>query len=201
MDIFVQTYIMLNIILFGKPGSGKGTQAEFIKEKYELVHISTGDLFRQNIKNQTNLGKLAQKYMINGDLVPDNVTIGMLKAEIDSNNNSNGYLFDGFPRTVDQAISLDNYLYGKKLKIDLTISIDVKDEILIERILNRGLTSGREDDQDKIKIKNRFDEYNSKTSFLEQYYKNQNKFKIIDGYGNIEEVTKRLYNEIDEFIF
>tara|TARA_B100001029_G_C15017157_1_gene428109 strand:- start:206 stop:784 length:579 start_codon:yes stop_codon:yes gene_type:complete len=192
---------MLNIILFGKPGSGKGTQAEFIKEKYELVHISTGDLFRQNIKNQTNLGKLAQKYMINGDLVPDNVTIGMLKAEIDSNNNSNGYLFDGFPRTVDQAISLDNYLYGKKLKIDLTISIDVKDEILIERILNRGLTSGREDDQDKIKIKNRFDEYNSKTSFLEQYYKNQNKFKIIDGYGNIEEVTKRLYNEIDEFIF
>ncbi len=200
MDIFVQTYIMLNIILFGKPGSGKGTQAEFIKEKYELVHISTGDLFRQNIKNQTNLGKLAQKYMINGDLVPDNVTIGMLKAEIDSNNNSNGYLFDGFPRTVDQAISLDNYLDGKKLKIDLTISIDVKDEILIERILNRGLTSGREDDQDKIKIKNRFDEYNSKTSFLEQYYKSQNKFKIIDGYGNIEEVTKRLYNEIDEFI-
>ena len=201
MDIFVQTYIMLNIILFGKPGSGKGTQAEFIKEKYELVHISTGDLFRQNIKNQTNLGKLAQNYIINGDLVPDNVTVGMLKAEIDSNNNSNGYLFDGFPRTVDQAISLDNYLYGKKLKIDLTISIDVKDEILIERILNRGLTSGREDDQDKIKIKNRFDEYNSKTSFLEQYYKNQNKFKIIDGYGNIEEVTKRLYNEIDEFIF
>ena len=201
MDIFVQTYIMLNIILFGKPGSGKGTQAEFIKEKYELVHISTGDLFRQNIKNQTNLGKLAQNYIINGDLVPDNVTVGMLKAEIDSNNNSNGYLFDGFPRTVDQAISLDNYLDSKKLKIDLTISIDVKDEILIERILNRGLTSGREDDQDKIKIKNRFDEYNSKTSFLEQYYKNQNKFKIIDGYGNIEEVTKRLYNEIDEFIF
>ena len=201
MDIFVQTYIMLNIILFGKPGSGKGTQAEFIKEKYELVHISTGDLFRQNIKNQTNLGKLAQNYIINGDLVPDNVTVGMLKAEIDSNNNSNGYLFDGFPRTVDQAISLDNYLDSKKLKIDLTISIDVKDEILIQRILNRGLTSGREDDQDKIKIKNRFDEYNSKTSFLEQYYKNQNKFKIIDGYGNIEEVTKRLYNEIDEFIF
>ena len=192
---------MLNIILFGKPGSGKGTQAEFIKEKYELVHISTGDLFRQNIKNQTNLGKLAQNYIINGDLVPDNVTVGMLKAEIDSNNNSNGYLFDGFPRTVDQAISLDNYLDSKKLKIDLTISIDVKDEILIQRILNRGLTSGREDDQDKIKIKNRFDEYNSKTSFLEQYYKNQNKFKIIDGYGNIEEVTKRLYNEIDEFIF
>ena len=152
---------MLNIILFGKPGSGKGTQAEFIKEKYELVHISTGDLFRQNIKNQTNLGKLAQNYIINGDLVPDNVTVGMLKAEIDSNNNSNGYLFDGFPRTVDQAISLDNYLDSKKLKIDLTISIDVKDEILIQRILNRGLTSGREDDQDKIKIKNRFDEYNS----------------------------------------
>ncbi len=200
MDIFVQNYIMLNIILFGKPGSGKGTQAEFIKEKYKLVHISTGEIFRQNISNQTDLGKLAQKYMNNGDLVPDNVTIGMLKAEVDSNINSKGFLFDGFPRTVDQAISLDNYLQNKKLKIDLTIAIDVKDDILIERILNRGLTSGRKDDQDEIKIKNRFDEYNSKTSFLEDYYKNKNIFKIVDGFGKIDEVTKRLYNEIEEFI-
>ena len=200
MDIFVQIYIMINIVLFGKPGSGKGTQAEFIKEKYKLVHISTGDLFRQNIKNQTDLGKLAQKYMNNGDLVPDNVTIGMLKLEVESNSNANGFLFDGFPRTVDQAISLDNYLEKKKLKIDLTIAIEVEDVILIERILNRGLTSGRKDDQDEIKIKNRFDEYNSKTSFLEEYYKNQNKFKIVDGFGNIKKVTKRLYNEIDELI-
>tara|TARA_B100001778_G_scaffold1116_1_gene996 strand:- start:252 stop:827 length:576 start_codon:yes stop_codon:yes gene_type:complete len=191
---------MLNIILFGKPGSGKGTQAEFIKEKYELVHISTGDLFRENIKNQTELGKLAQKYMNNGDLVPDTVTIGMLKSEVESNINANGFLFDGFPRTVDQAVSLDKFLDNKKLRIDLTIAIDVKEEILIERILNRGLTSGRKDDQDKIKIKNRFDEYNSKTSLLEDYYKNQNKYKIIDGYGNIEEITKRLYNQIDQFI-
>lgn len=200
MDIFVQIYTMLNIILFGKPGSGKGTQAEFIKEKYELVHISTGDLFRQNIKNQTELGKLAQRYMNNGDLVPDTVTIGMLKSEVESNINANGFLFDGFPRTVDQAVSLDKFLDKKNLRIDLTIAIDVKEEILIERILNRGLTSGRKDDQDKIKIKNRFDEYNSKTSLLEDYYKNQNKFKIIDGYGNIEEITKRLYNQIDQFI-
>ena len=191
---------MLNIILFGKPGSGKGTQAEFIKEKYELVHISTGDLFRQNIKNQSELGKLAQKYMNNGDLVPDSVTIGMLKSEVELNINANGFLFDGFPRTVDQAVSLDKFLDKKNLRIDLTIAIDVKEEILIERILNRGLTSGRKDDQDKIKIKNRFDEYNSKTSLLEDYYKNQNKFKIIDGYGNIEEITKRLYNQIDQFI-
>jgi len=200
LDIFVQIYTMLNIILFGKPGSGKGTQAEFIKEKYELVHISTGDLFRQNIKNQTELGKLAQKYMNNGDLVPDTVTIGMLKSEVESNINANGFLFDGFPRTVDQAVSLDKFLDKKNLTIDLTIAIDVKEEILIERILNRGLTSGRKDDQDKIKIKNRFDEYNSKTSLLEDYYKNQNKYKIIDGYGNIEEITKRLYNQIDQFI-
>ena len=191
---------MLNIILFGKPGSGKGTQAEFIKEKYELVHISTGDLFRQNIKNQTELGKLAQKYMNNGDLVPDTVTIGMLKSEVESNINANGFLFDGFPRTVDQAVSLDKFLDKKNLRIDLTIAIDVKEEILIERILNRGLTSGRKDDQDKIKIKNRFDEYNSKTSLLVDYYKNQNKFKIIDGYGNIEEITKRLYNQIDQIL-
>ena len=200
MDIFVQIYTMLNIILFGKPGSGKGTQAEFIKEKYKLVHISTGDLFRQNIKNQTELGKLAQRYMNNGDLVPDTVTIGMLKSEVESNINANGILFDGFPRTVDQAVSLDKFLDKKNLRIDLTIAIDVKEEILIERILNRGLTSGRKDDQDKIKIKNRFDEYNSKTSLLEDYYKNQKKFKIIDGYGNIEEITKRLYNQIDQFI-
>ena len=200
MDIFVQIYTMLNIILFGKPGSGKGTQAEFIKEKYKLVHISTGDLFRQNIKNQTELGKLAQRYMNNGDLVPDTVTIGMLKSEVESNIDANGFLFDGFPRTVDQAVSLDKFLDKKNLRIDLTIAIDVKEEILIERILNRGLTSGRKDDQDKIKIKNRFDEYNSKTSLLEDYYKNQNKFKIIDGYGNIEEITKRLYNQIDQFI-
>ncbi len=191
---------MLNLILFGKPGSGKGTQAEFIKEKYKLVHISTGDIFRENIKNQTDLGKLAQKYMNNGDLVPDNITIGMLKVEVDLNINSKGFLFDGFPRTVDQAISLDNYLEEKRLRIDLTVAIDVKDHILIERILNRGLTSGRKDDQDEIKIKNRFDEYNSKTSFLEEYYKNQNKFKIVDGFGKIDEVTKRLYNEIEEFI-
>mgnify|MGYP003952196539 FL=1 len=191
---------MLNIILFGKPGSGKGTQAEFIKEKYKLVHISTGDIFRENIKNQTDLGKLAQKYMNNGDLVPDNITIGMLKVEVDLNINSKGFLFDGFPRTVDQAISLDNYLEKKRLRIDLTIAIDVKDHILIERILNRGLSSGRKDDQDEIKIKNRFDEYNSKTSFLEEYYRNQNKFKIVDGFGEIDEVAKRLYNEIEEFI-
>ena len=191
---------MLNIILFGKPGSGKGTQAEFIKQKYKLVHISTGDIFRENIKNQTDLGKLAQKYMNNGDLVPDNITIEMLKVEVDLNINSKGFLFDGFPRTVDQAISLDNHLQKKKLTIDLTIAIDVKDHILIERILNRGLTSGRKDDQDEIKIKNRFDEYNRKTSFLEVYYKNQNKFKIVDGFGKIDEVTKRLYNEIEEFI-
>ena len=164
------------------------------------MHISTGDLFRQNIKNQTKLGKLAQKYMNNGDLVPDKVTIGMLKAEVESNINANGFLFDGFPRTLDQAISLDNYLQKKRLKIDMTIAIDVKDDILIERILNRGLTSGRKDDQDELKIKNRFDEYNSKTSFLEEYYKNQNKFKIVDGFGKIYEITKRLYNEIEEFI-
>ena len=200
MDIFVQIYIMLNIILFGKPGSGKGTQAEFVRKKYGLIHISTGDLFRQNIKNQTELGKLAQKYMNNGDLVPDTVTIGMLKSEVESNINANGFLFDGFPRTVDQAVSLDKFLDKKNLRIDLIIAIDVKDEILIERILNRGLTSGRKDDQDEIKIKNRFDEYNSKTYLLENYYKNQNKFKTIDGYGDIDEITKRLYNQIDEIL-
>ena len=200
MDIFVQIYVMINIVLFGKPGSGKGTQAEFIKKKYELIHISTGYIFRQNIENETGLGKVAQTYMNKGELVPDNVTIEMLKAEVENNLNVKGFLFDGFPRTAEQAKSLDNYLEQKKMNIDLTIAIEVEDDLLIKRILNRGLTSGRKDDKDEIKIKNRFEEYNNKTSLLEEYYKKQNKFKIVDGIGSIDQVTERLYKVIDVLI-
>ena len=178
LGIFVKLFnkIMINLILFGKPGSGKGTQAEFVKNKYGLVHISTGDVFRYNISKQTELGLLAKSYMEKGDLVPDNVTIKMLEAEVNKSTNANGFIFDGFPRTTHQAEILDDFLKKKELSITMTIALEVDEAILIERLINRGKESGRIDDQDKSKIKNRFDEYNNKTSQLIKYYKNQNKF-------------------------
>lgn len=189
--------IMVNLILFGKPGSGKGTQAEFVKNKYGLVHISTGDVFRYNISKQTELGLLAKSYMEKGDLVPDNVTIKMLEAEVNKSLNANGFIFDGFPRTTHQAEILDDFLKKKELSITMTIALEVDEAILIERLINRGKESGRIDDQDKSKIKNRFDEYNNKTSPLIKYYKNQNKFYSVEGTGEIEQITQRIYNLID----
>lgn len=189
--------IMINLILFGKPGSGKGTQAEFVKNKYGLVHISTGDVFRYNISKQTELGLLAKSYMEKGDLVPDNVTVKMLEAEVNKSPNANGFIFDGFPRTTHQAEILDDFLKKKELSITMTIALEVDEAILIERLINRGKESGRIDDQDKSKIKNRFDEYNNKTSQLIKYYKNQNKFYSVEGTGEIEQITQRIYNLID----
>ena len=191
---------MINIVLFGKPGAGKGTQAAFLKEHYQLVHISTGDLFRYNIKNETALGKLAQSYMNNGDLVPDQVTIDMLEAEVDKNSDAKGFIFDGFPRTTDQAKALDAFLISKNLTISATIALDASDDILVERLLNRGKTSGRTDDQDETKIRNRFEEYNAKTAPLQSFYKEQDKFHSIDGIGDIDEITMRLKNAIDELL-
>ncbi len=188
---------MINLILFGKPGSGKGTQAEFVKNKYGLVHISTGDVFRYNISKQTELGLLAKSYMEKGDLVPDNVTIKMLEAEVNKSLNANGFIFDGFPRTTHQAEILDDFLKKKDLSITMTIALEVDEAILIERLINRGKESGRIDDQDKSKIKNRFDEYNNKTSQLTEYYKHQNKFYSVEGTGEIEQITQRIYNLID----
>jgi adenylate kinase len=188
---------MINLILFGKPGSGKGTQAEFVKNKYGLVHISTGDVFRYNISKQTELGLLAKSYMEKGDLVPDNVTIKMLEAEVNKSRNANGFIFDGFPRTTHQAEILDDFLKKKDLSITMTIALEVDEVILIERLINRGKESGRIDDQDKSKIKNRFDEYNNKTSQLIEYYKHQNKFYSVEGTGEIEQITQRIYNLID----
>ena len=189
--------IMINLILFGKPGSGKGTQAEFVKNKYGLVHISTGDVFRYNISKQTELGLLAKSYMEKGDLVPDNVTIKMLEAEVNKSRNANGFIFDGFPRTTHQAEILDDFLKNKDLSITMTIALEVDEAILIERLINRGKESGRIDDQDKSKIKNRFDEYNNKTSQLIEYYNHQNKFYSVEGTGEIEQITQRIYNLID----
>ena len=188
---------MLNIVLFGKPGSGKGTQANFIKNMYNLIHISTGDVFRYNISNNTDLGKMAKSYMDKGDLVPDHVTIKMLEGEVNKNLNSNGFIFDGFPRTKNQAQILDEFLKNKNLAISMTIALELDDDVLIKRLIERGKESGRVDDQDKTKIQNRFVEYNNKTSVLIDYYSKQGKFHSVDGLGNINEITERISNLIN----
>ena len=190
---------MINIVLFGKPGAGKGTQAEFLKEKYNLVHLSTGDIFRFNMKNDTDLGKLAKSYIEKGDLVPDEVTIKMLQSEVDKNPQAAGFLFDGFPRTIAQAEALDAFLAGKNQEITATVALEADDEILVQRLLERGKTSGRPDDQDEEKIRNRYQEYNEKTAPLMDYYKTQHKFYAVDGIGSIEEVTERLSLVLDTF--
>ena len=190
---------MKYFVLFGKPGSGKGTQAEHLSEKYKLYHISTGDLFRKNISQNTNLGLLAQSYMDKGELVPDEVTIKMLENEIKENPQSKGFLFDGFPRTIAQAESLDKFLKSIDMQINATIALDVDEEELISRIIDRGKTSNRSDDQDIEKIQNRFNEYNMKTSTLSKYYKDQKKFFEVDGSGSVDEITKRLFELIDSF--
>ena len=199
MGIFNKKFAkMINIVLFGKPGAGKGTQASFLKSQYDLVHISTGDLFRFNIKNKTELGILAKSYLDKGDLVPDRVTIHMLENEVDKNLDVKGFIFDGFPRTESQAEALDIFLESKLMKITATLLLEAEDEILIKRLLERGKSSGRVDDQDESKIKNRFEEYNKKTAPLINYYKRQNKFHSINGIGSIKEITERLTQLIDQ---
>jgi adenylate kinase len=183
---------MINIVLFGKPGAGKGTQAEFLKGKYNLTHLSTGDIFRFNMKNNTPLGLEAKTYIDKGDLVPDSLTINMLQEEVDKNPDSAGFLFDGFPRTLAQAEALDNFLASKDQEITATIALDADDEVLVKRLLERGKTSGRADDQDEDKIRNRYQEYNEKTAPLIEYYNKQGKFYSVNGIGAIEEITERL---------
>ena len=191
---------MFNIVIFGKPGSGKGTQANFLKEKYSLYHISTGDLFRKNITNKTKLGIEAKSYLDKGDLVPDSVTIKMLENEVLSNKQVNGYIFDGFPRTQNQAESLDSFLSSINLKINATIALDVSENELITRLLDRGKTTNRSDDQDVEKIKNRFNEYNTKTSILINFYNKQGKFYSVDGKGSVNDITLRLFSLVDSLI-
>ena len=192
---------MFNIIIFGKPGSGKGTQANFLKEKYSLYHISTGDLFRKNISNKTKLGIEAKSFLDNGDLVPDSVTIKMLENEVLSNKQVKGYIFDGFPRTFGPSFeSLDTFLNSINLKINATIALDVDENELIIRLLDRGKTTNRSDDQDLEKIKNRFNEYNIKTSILINFYNKQGKFYSVDGKGSVDDITSRLFDLIESLI-
>lgn len=189
---------MKNIVLFGPPGAGKGTQADVLKDKYNLIHISTGDVFRYNIKNETDLGKLAKTYMDNGNLVPDEVTIEMLKAEVLKNLTANGFIFDGFPRTESQAKALDLFLKEHNQTINGMVALEVPENLLVERLLNRGKTSGRADDQDESKIRNRFNEYQTKTAVLQEYYQKQNKYFGVDGVGSIQDITARLVQVFDK---
>ncbi len=188
---------MKNIVLFGPPGAGKGTQAEVLKEKYQLVHISTGDVFRYNIKNATELGTLAKSYMDKGHLVPDEVTINMLNAEVEKNSGANGFIFDGFPRTEAQAEALAQLMNEKGSQINAMVALEVDDEILVGRLLERGKTSGRADDADENVIRERIAEYYRKTDILKGFYQAQAKYHGVDGVGNIQQITERLSAVID----
>lgn len=189
---------MKNIILFGKPGAGKGTQAEFLKDTFHLIHISTGDVFRYNIKNETPLGVLAKGYMDQGDLVPDEVTIQMLEDEVAKHPKAAGFIFDGFPRTTSQAKALDAFLAKSDMEIAATLALEVAEDILVSRLLNRGKDSGRIDDQDEQKIRNRFAEYNKKTAPLIDYYTAQGKFHTINGEGSIAAIANQLTTIVEQ---
>jgi adenylate kinase len=189
---------MTNLVLFGPPGAGKGTQAEVLKEKYQLVHISTGDVFRYNIKNETELGIHAKSFMDKGQLVPDEITIEMLNAEVDNNEGAKGFIFDGFPRTAAQANALADLLKSKNTEVTAMIALEVDDEVLVQRLLERGKTSGRKDDAEESVIRNRIKVYYEETAILKEYYKKQDKYCGIDGVGSIEEITTRLSDVIDK---
>lgn len=192
---------MINIVLFGPPGSGKGTQSKFLEDKFKLKQLSTGDMFRYNLKNQTDLGKLAQSYMDKGHLVPDEVTTNMLREELRKYNGFNGYIFDGYPRTISQAASLDQIL-KEDLKNEVTVclSLMVDDEILIERLLNRGKESGRADDANEQIIRERITEYYQKTNEVAAYYKAQKKYSEINGVGDIDGITKELSKQVELYL-
>lgn len=189
---------MTNLILFGPPGSGKGTQAAYIKEKYDIHHISTGDLVRREIKGETALGNEVKKYSQKGQLVPDSVIIDILRKEVESHPNAKGFIFDGFPRTVPQAAALDEFLAEKDTEISCLIELRVDDEELIKRILDRGKDSGRVDDQNTEIITSRLKVYKDETVPVALYYAQKDKAFTVDGIGSIEEVFDRICYRIDE---
>ncbi|WP_276348245.1 adenylate kinase [Daejeonella sp. JGW-45] len=188
---------MLNLVLFGPPGAGKGTQSEKIIKKYNLVHLSTGDILRGEISQGTELGLEAKKLMDQGILVPDEVVIGMISNKLDSNKEANGFIFDGFPRTVAQAEALDDLLKSKSATISGMIALEVNDEELEKRLLNRGKDSGRPDDANPEVIRKRIVEYNSKTAPVANYYKDQNKFTSINGIGTVDEIFASICTVVD----
>ncbi|MBK8495812.1 MAG: adenylate kinase [Chitinophagaceae bacterium] len=191
---------MFNLILFGPPGSGKGTQSEKLMARYGLKHLSTGDLLRYEISRQTALGKEAQNFMDKGQLVPDEVVIGMISSALDENPDAKGFLFDGFPRTSAQAKALDELLKLKKAPIAAMLALDVREEELVKRLVKRGETSGRSDDNNEQVIRARIVEYHNKTAVVADYYKQFNKVVMVKGEGTIDDIFKRLCKEIDKRI-
>lgn len=189
---------MLNLILFGPPGAGKGTQSVKVAEKYNLKHLSTGDIFRANIKGGTELGNLAKSYIDKGQLVPDEVTIGMLRSELLNSKDAAGFIFDGFPRTIPQAVALDNLLTEVNSAVSLVISLEVTEQELIDRLKNRAATSGRSDDADEEIIKNRLQVYKNETYPLLDFYRNQQKVKNVQGIGEIEQIFSDICSRIEE---
>lgn len=188
---------MLNLVLFGPPGAGKGTQSNLLIERYNLVHLSTGDILREEIAVATALGLEAKSLMDRGDLVPDEVVIGMISSKLDNNPDANGFIFDGFPRTAAQATALDNLLAEKGTAIATMLSLKVEDAELIRRLLERGKNSGRADDQNEEIIANRIQEYNNKTAPLKEFYASQNKLSEIEGIGSVEDIASKLNEVID----
>ena len=188
---------MINLILFGPPGSGKGTQAAKIIEKYALVHISTGDLFRYEMSNDTPLGQQAKAFMAKGELVPDSVTIGMLRNKVEAHPDAKGFIFDGFPRTITQAQALDGLLSEKDASIHALIALQVEDSEIVERIKKRGATSGRTDDTNESIVRNRIEVYKSETTPVFDYYARQNKSHSINGVGEINEIFEMISAVID----
>ena len=191
---------MFNLILFGPPGSGKGTQSEKIISQYGLKHLSTGDLLRSEIAAQTPLGLEAKKLMDKGQLVPDEVVVGMISSALDNHPQAKGFLFDGFPRTVAQAEALDKLLKLKGTQINVMIALLVSEEELVKRLLNRGLTSGRSDDTNEAVIRARITEYRNKTAVVADYYKQFDKFVEVAGEGSIDEIFDAVCSEIDKHL-
>jgi adenylate kinase len=190
---------MFNLVLFGPPGSGKGTQSENIVTTYSLQHISTGDLLREEVSRHTPLGVEAKKYMDQGMLVPDEVVIGMISGKIDDAPDARGFVFDGFPRTRPQAEALDKLLEFKNTKIHLVLSLDVPEPELVKRLLGRGATSGRSDDNEEV-IGQRIKEYNLKTQPVASYYNTQGKLEQVAGDNNIADTFKSLSKHINKYL-
>lgn len=189
---------MINIVLFGAPGAGKGTQAAKLSAKYNINHISTGEVIRDEIRRGTEMGRSVQDYISRGELAPDELVIGMIAEYVKSHSESAGNIFDGFPRTTPQAEAFDRIMKENGLQVDVMLELSVPEEELVQRLLLRGKDSGRADDADESVIRNRIDVYNAQTAVVADYYRNQNKYTSVDGIGTIDEIFERICEQLDK---